>query len=755
MKKLYAIAILFLYATTCLGQNARIDSLREVNVYYTREDDTKLNILNSLAQEYEWWQIDSGVACANQAIALAQKLNNQKQLAAAYYNKVRLLYYQGKYAEREQILKTALEISTKLNDKNGIGEYYYNYAFVKVNQERKQFIQKAFDIFTQVNDSEGIARTSLFLGGNTNDTVIAMQFLNKALKIFSQQKNLPQIAHTLQSMRGKTTDIKKKEELQQRALTISHDKITLTAYHYGLAIRYHSQSTPDYPKSLEQWLIAAKISEQHGNITALTGALANVGEIFRYLNRSDDALKYLEKASMIAEKTGHISQQMFMCRTKGLIYTKIARYPEAIKELNKYLKLNEIQKSDNDEFLAYYYLASTYQKAKDYEKSLYCLKKAEELNKKTPEVDQRENLGGMLIIKGLVIKNAPNSLLLKEGIQPAQRNIVVINTIKEGLIYFPTDQDGMLALYEMYRLQHDDKNALKYHLLYVAAKDSIASLDNSKAMTNLQIDFEVGKKETQISLLNKDKEIQDKELDKQKVVRNAFIGGFGIMLLFAGLFLFQRNRIKKGKKLSDNLLLNILPAEVAEELKEKGTADAKYFDNVTVLFTDFKSFTTVSEQLSPQELVNELHACFKAFDEICGKYNIEKIKTIGDAYLAVCGLPLTDEKHAENVVNAALEIREFMEKRRKNLGEKTFEIRIGINSGSVVAGIVGVKKFAYDIWGDTVNTAARMEQNSEAGKINISETTYELVKDSFTCEYRGEIDAKNKGKLKMYFVEKL
>ncbi|MBK9249809.1 MAG: adenylate/guanylate cyclase domain-containing protein [Ignavibacteria bacterium] len=172
-----------------------------------------------------------------------------------------------------------------------------------------------------------------------------------------------------------------------------------------------------------------------------------------------------------------------------------------------------------------------------------------------------------------------------------------------------------------------------------------------------------------------------------------------------------------------------------------------------MLFTDFKSFTKVSEQLSPQELVDELHTCFKAFDEICGKYSIEKIKTIGDAYLAVCGLPLADEIHAENVVNAALEIREFMKNRREDLGAKTFEIRIGINSGSVVAGIVGVKKFAYDIWGDTVNTAARMEQNSEAGKINISETTYSLVKDQFTCEYRGEIDAKNKGKLAMYFVE--
>jgi len=156
--------------------------------------------------------------------------------------------------------------------------------------------------------------------------------------------------------------------------------------------------------------------------------------------------------------------------------------------------------------------------------------------------------------------------------------------------------------------------------------------------------------------------------------------------------------------------------------------------------------------MKPEALIEELDNCFKKFDEITGKYNVEKIKTIGDAYLAVAGLPTADPKHAENVVRAAIEINAFMQDRFAKLGSSTFEIRIGIHSGSVVAGIVGVKKFAYDIWGDTVNTAARMEQNSEAGRINISATTYELVKDKFACEYRGEIDAKGKGMMKMYFV---
>lgn len=211
--------------------------------------------------------------------------------------------------------------------------------------------------------------------------------------------------------------------------------------------------------------------------------------------------------------------------------------------------------------------------------------------------------------------------------------------------------------------------------------------------------------------------------------------------------------IVEEKKKSDQLLLNILPEEVARELKEKGRTTAHQYDSVSVMFTDFVDFTVAGSQMESQALVEELDNCFKAFDEITGKHGIEKIKTIGDAYLAVCGLPTPDPKHAEKTVAAAKEIVAYMQQRRALLGNKTFEIRIGIHSGEVVAGIVGVKKFAYDIWGDTVNTAARMESNSEPGKINISQTTYDLVKDNYTCTYRGELEAKNKGMMKMYFVE--
>lgn len=218
----------------------------------------------------------------------------------------------------------------------------------------------------------------------------------------------------------------------------------------------------------------------------------------------------------------------------------------------------------------------------------------------------------------------------------------------------------------------------------------------------------------------------------------------------------EKREVERQKERSEELLLNILPAEVAEELKQKGHAEAKYFENVTVMFTDFKDFTGISEKLTAAELVAEVDFFFKAFDEIVTRYHIEKIKTIGDSYMCACGLPMPNPSHAVLMVSAALEIQAFMrhyaDQQRRN-GRHAFEIRIGIHSGPVVAGVVGFKKFAYDIWGDTVNIASRMESSGMAGKVNISQTTCELVKENFRCLHRGKVVAKNKGKIDMYFVE--
>jgi adenylate cyclase len=243
----------------------------------------------------------------------------------------------------------------------------------------------------------------------------------------------------------------------------------------------------------------------------------------------------------------------------------------------------------------------------------------------------------------------------------------------------------------------------------------------------------------------------EQEQEKQRILENK-------KEELEAVVLERTAELRQEKKKSDDLLLNILPSEIAEELKEKGSAVARDYDKVTVMFTDFKDFTRISELLTPTELVKEIDLCFSAFDHIIQKHGVEKIKTIGDAYMCVGGLPVPTITHAQDVVNAALEMRDFMEKHNQEKaakGEHQFRIRIGIHTGSVVAGIVGVKKFAYDIWGDTVNIASRMESSGEPNKINISGTTFELVKDNFNCQYRGKIEAKNKGEIDMYFVENL
>lgn len=217
----------------------------------------------------------------------------------------------------------------------------------------------------------------------------------------------------------------------------------------------------------------------------------------------------------------------------------------------------------------------------------------------------------------------------------------------------------------------------------------------------------------------------------------------------------QKKEIEVAKAQSDSLLLNILPAEIAEELKREGRSYARKHDEVSVLFSDIKGFTPIAERLRPEELVALLDQVFSAFDNIIDKYGMEKIKTIGDAYMCACGLPLTDRDCSLKAVKAAVEMQAFIQDfcQPGKIGHNTpFKIRIGIHTGPLVAGVVGISKFAYDIWGDTVNLAAQMEQHSEPGKINISGYTHEQVKGLFPSKYRGKIEAKGKGMVDMYFV---
>jgi len=316
--------------------------------------------------------------------------------------------------------------------------------------------------------------------------------------------------------------------------------------------------------------------------------------------------------------------------------------------------------------------------------------------------------------------------------------------------------DANLQISELYEQAGNIGESFKYYKDHTTYKDSVNNIVSVQQMANLRADFEIAQKQIEVDLLNQQKKTQ-------RIIVIAIIIALVLIGLLA-LGLYKRNRfiqktnlvIEEEKNRSENLLLNILPKQTAQELKEFGKVKANKFESVTVLFTDFEGFTHYSENLSPEELVEGVDFYYSKFDDIMEKYGLEKIKTVGDAYMCAGGLPFPTEDHASKMVSAAFEIAEFVNDSKQTTSQNgaRFDIRIGINTGPVVAGVVGTKKFAYDIWGDAVNIASRMESNSKPGKINISENTYELIKGAFDCEYRGEIEVKNRGMMKMYFVNK-
>ena len=436
----------------------------------------------------------------------------------------------------------------------------------------------------------------------------------------------------------------------------------------------------------------------------LASAYLNAGDDFFNHNELDSALKYFEMSGAIFDAKEYEIGVAYNLGNIGLVLAQQNKYLEAEEKITQAVALME----EYEDF---------------YPISVYLTFMAD-----------------IYLEKGEFPKAVS---FAKESLDLATRH-----GLKEQI------SDANLKLSELYESVGDLENALAFYKKYVQYRDSVINVTSIQQMANIQSDFEVSQMQMEVDLLN------EQRRNQRLIVISISIALFLLGLLAFGLyrrFLFIRrtkNVIEKEKSRSDSLLLNILPEETASELKAFGKVKAKKFDQVTVLFTDFKGFTPYAEHLPPEELVETVDYYFSKFDEIMDKHGVEKIKTIGDAYMAAAGLPYPMQDHAQRVVRAAQDIICFAQESRDNpnLKKAKFEIRIGINSGPLVAGVVGTKKFAYDIWGNTVNIASRVETNSDPGRISISEHTYHLVKDEFDCVFRGKVQLKNSDPMNIYYV---
>ena len=691
-----------------------------------REDDTiKANLLVGIANSYNRKDPEKSMVYANQledlvkvwGLAGSQKRSQKYQIEALLLKgKSYLTMQQNNKAD--SVFNSAIEITQKNKDKKS--EAKTNFTIAKIwdsNADYNKAIdyyKKAYSLEETVGNKSGMADNLYQIGSaydNLGDLFKATDYTQHAYDIFSALGEESQTARCLNNLGN------------------------------------FQNSLGDNTKALEYFQKALKINERLQDTTEISSNLNNIGVVYMVMENFTKAREYYQQSYDIVSKTGDKKSMMFGLGNIGITYSYEENFELALDYFNRVMAIAKELGDIPNIARSYGNIGRVYEDQKNYDEALKYYSIAFSMN------DSIGNkFGSIFNLVGLGDVNRKIGHI-KIATKQLHQGLAIAREIGAGY----AEKDALQVLTEMYEAIERYDSAFFYLTAYSNLKDTLINEENIEEITRKEMQYTFDKK------MLEEKLNSEMEINKQKTRKNLFFFvGLGILILAGGLWsrlrYIRKSRaiIQKEKDRSEELLLNILPAEVAEELKEKGYADAKHFNEVTVLFTDFKGFTQMAEKLSAQELVNEIDFCFKKFDEITSKYHIEKIKTIGDAYMCAGGLPVPNKTNTFDMINAALEIQQFMPELKESKMKENkpyFELRLGIHTGPVVAGIVGIKKFQYDIWGDTVNIASRMESSGEIGKVNISQYTYEIVKDRFNCVHRGKIEAKGKGEIDMYFVE--
>jgi adenylate cyclase len=585
--------------------------------------------------------------------------------------------------------------------------------------------EQAYQLASECGDIPAIASSyenkALFYL-KEGDNVAALFHFSEALKLWESAGNDTEVATICKRMGNiylRSGNYEKALTSYKKAIPILikiDDKRGLADIYTNSGIVFGFQGK--YSDSLQNHYEALRIYEAQNNIERLCRSLLNIGSIYMSEGNRTEALKAYLKAINYSEEKAYndISAKLYV--NIGNIYLMQGDQLKALEYQNKALNINKEIDDQSGLSSSYHNIGNIYFEQGDDRKALeyyqQSLKIREELR------DKRRMIESYIVI---------GTLYEREG-EYEQAEIYIQKALKQSTNLGAKDsmRDAYRILALIYSQQKHFERAYELQKKHYDLERELLNTESAHRISQISTQYEMEQKEKEMEI----ERLKNVELKK------------------------AYQTIESEKKRSEDLLLNILPEPVADELKMNGKYLPRNFDLVTILFTDIKDFTALCEKLAPQDLISLIDECFSAFDGILDKHNIEKIKTIGDAYMCAGGLPIANTTNPLDVVRAGIEMQAYMAKhkeKRIQQGLPFFEIRLGIHTGPVMAGIIGEKKFAYDIWGDTVNIAARMESSGEPGKVNISGDTYQLVKDHVNCLYRGKVRAKNKGEVDMYFVQ--
>ncbi|MDH3244347.1 MAG: tetratricopeptide repeat protein [Saprospiraceae bacterium] len=721
MRVCLVFTLLFLVRAECSPQS--IDSLRHLWLSSDADLPQEFDVLQSLMNEFQSsYQLDSATRYGLLRLALSKETQDFDRQLESHLDLGIINYRNSQYDSALYHLQKALSVSEQIGETTWLSNIYRMTGVVLEAQghpdQSLEYYQQSLDLGKENNDSVSMAMA-------LNSLAIAHQFylsdLDKAIGYYQEAIGI-------------------NKELGQAQ--------SLGNNYYNLAVAYYNSGNSVL--AIENLLLALTQFETLKDTVSIQDCYNVIGNIYDLQDDHEKALEYYQQSLQYSERTGDKVSEAAVRLNIGNLYLEDRKYEEADTFLR--IGVDILENAGNLQYLpgGYHNLGILEMEYGSLPNARMHLNKSIQL---AMEINDEPNLAKATAAMGTVEARAGRYTLSLNHLNNAI-------TIAEKV----GDLESLRSIYQeltdIYRQLGNTGKELESYRSYILYHDSLLNERSIRETTRQELQFNFAKQQLADSLaFAHERMMQNIALQKVRENRNLILGILIALMLVAGLIFYLYKQTQRARKRSDELLLNILPSETADELKSKGYTTAKTFDQVTILFTDFKDFTQLAEQLSASDLVKEIDRYFTTFDEIIEKFGLEKIKTNGDSYIAAGGLPERNKAVAKDVVEAALEMQEFvtqMAEKKEAENNPFFQMRIGLHSGPVIAGVVGIKKFQYDIWGDTVNTASRMETSGEVGRVNISDATYSLISQepAFRFERRGKVSAKHKGEVEMFFVDK-